>query len=154
GHLIDVRADLFALGVVMYETLTNTMPFGTQSASSVLAAILAGRPPPPTAKLPAPDPAMDALVYKAMAPEPRDRFQTATEMHAALIEYLHDAKTLLPLEEVRRILRAGRPSSAAASDALLEPPPAEEPSRPMEPLGLDVDERCGKCGGRFQALLL
>ena len=47
GNLIDVRADLFSLGVVMYETLHGDLPFGRGNANQVLAAITAGPLPSP-----------------------------------------------------------------------------------------------------------
>lgn len=150
GQLIDVRADLFAVGVVMYETLTNTVPFGTESANAVLAAILAGRPPPPTHKLPRPDHALDALIYKAMEPDPRRRFQTAIEMRQALVDYLVDTKTPLPMEELRRMLRP----NDRWSEGLVDPPDVEQPERTATEIGLQLDKRCGKCGGRFHSMFL
>jgi serine/threonine-protein kinase len=171
GQLIDVRADLFALGAVMYETLTNTLPFGSENANVVLANILAGRPPPPTGGHARRDRAMDALVYKALEPEPARRFQTAHEMRGALVEYLVRAGTQLPLEELRRMLHpthplgrtvdeadddddvvaASRPGASAGRAA------AGEPSLPRAPargslIDLGVAKRCGKCGGPFKAV--
>lgn len=144
GQLIDVRADLFALGVVMYEALANRLPFGSESADSVLAAILGGRPPRPTADLPRSDPKMDALIHRALEPDPERRFQTAAQMRQALVDYLAAAGETLPLEQLRRRLLPG------AADAMPGVPSESAHAVPTE-IGLKVAKRCGKCGGRFTA---
>ncbi|MFO0727185.1 MAG: protein kinase [Myxococcota bacterium] len=150
GHLIDVRADLFALGVVMYETLTNTLPFGSDDANSVLAAILAGRPPPPTSRGGTRDRAMDALIYKALEPKPEDRFQTALEMRAALVDYLRASNIQLPMEELRKLLQRGSPTEIAHEDS----DETSDDQRVPTAIGLGIAKRCGKCGGSFEALFL
>lgn len=152
GQSIDVRADLFALGVVMYETLTNNLPFGSENANAVLAAILAGRPTPPTERHPTRDKAMDALVFKAMEPDPGHRFQTATAMRAALVDYLERSLARMPLEDVRRLLRAAESAGAAepertAPDVIMS---REGPAATQ--IGLEIAKRCGKCGGGFEAV--
>jgi serine/threonine protein kinase/Zn-finger nucleic acid-binding protein len=152
GELIDVRADLFALGVTMYETLTNTVPFGSDNANSVLAAILAGRPPSPTGKHKKQDMQMDAIVYKALEPDPIRRFQTAREMRQALVDYLIRARAQLPLEELRRMLRP-QETNPRSGDVTVEMHAPSLGRAPTE-IGLNIAKRCGKCGGLFSALFL
>lgn len=151
GHLIDVRADLFSLGVVMFETLTNQLPFGSEDANSVLAAILSGRPPPPTGRHPQRDRALDALIYKALEPKPEDRFQTAGEMREALIDYLRSSNIQMPLEELRRLLQRGSAIEAAAME---DGDDTAHDHRVPTAIGLGIAKRCGKCGGSFEALFL
>jgi serine/threonine protein kinase/Zn-finger nucleic acid-binding protein len=145
GELIDVRADLFALGVVMYEALTGELPFGSEDANSVLAAIMAGRPPSPSAELGARDKEMDAIIYKAMDPHRDRRYRTASEMRAALIGYLEDSGAVLPFESLRRMLRPGSPISSSGTSR------GEDG---LHKIDLGVVNRCGKCGGNFSAFFL
>ncbi|MBK8013605.1 MAG: protein kinase [Deltaproteobacteria bacterium] len=148
GHLIDIRADLFALGVVMYEALAGALPFGRGDASEVLAQIRAGRPSSPTRGS---DAEIDALIFRAMEPRADDRFASAAEMRQALVQYLerraHDG---LPLEMLRTMLRAKAPKDG--SIATTPSRTAMSADRAPTEIGLLAAERCGKCGGRFHAL--
>ena len=154
GRLIDVRADLFALGVVLYEALAGVLPFGADNANAVLARIMEGPPPPPTRSLAEPDLAMDALVYRAISPSVERRFQSAIEMREALIEYLDRREARLPLEGLRRMLLPGSTiATAHAGESQESGVESEERLTPTE-IGLAIARRCGKCGGGFSALYL
>ncbi|MBI2378615.1 MAG: protein kinase [Deltaproteobacteria bacterium] len=142
GKLIDVRADLFALGVVIYEALTGELPFGSGSANEVLKRILRGSPSRVSEGT---DPHLDALVQKAIAPIPEDRYQTATEMRHALVAYLRGSNMSLPSEALRELMSPGSPAVDTAS----LPHDAAAFS-----LRLSVVERCGKCGGTVSAMYL
>ncbi len=77
---IDPRADIFALGAVVYECLTGEVPFSGTNGPSILLAILTKDPVPPTmkapdAKYPIP-PAMDDLIELALAKNPNIRTKT------------------------------------------------------------------------------
>lgn len=160
GHLIDVRADLFSLGVVMYETLRGTLPFGNGNANQVLGQILAGRPPSPTDRRYLRDPELDAIIYRAMEIDAEDRFQTAAEMRDALVRYLQSNEVIMPLEPLRRMLRPelgqGGERVPAAVLAVSADDGGDWGSDQQEPteIALTVGERCGKCGGPFAALFL
>ncbi len=85
GKAIDRRADLFALGVMLFEMLTGQMPFpgdGVQVATANVGA------PTPTMASRAPgvavDPVLEALVRKLLEKRPADRFATALDVHAML----------------------------------------------------------------------
>jgi len=80
---LDHRADLYALGVVAYEMLAGRPPF--EGSSQQILAAHTVTPPEPLAKL-RPDipPALAALVMRALAKSPADRWQTAEAMQAQL----------------------------------------------------------------------
>jgi serine/threonine protein kinase len=154
GELIDVRADLFALGVVMYEALRGTLPFGSGSANAVLANILLGGLRGPLEAAGRPDPDLDAIVLRALAPKPEHRFQTAAQMRHELVEYLEHTGPRMPIEQLRAMLQPQSPLSRAARKAApdLAPTLASASASISNPIGLGVAKRCGKCGGPFEAL--
>jgi len=70
SHEVDQRADIYSVGVVLYEVLTGNMPTGVpRPASQMLKEI---------------PPAMDEIVAKCVDPDPEKRFQNAAELRAAL----------------------------------------------------------------------
>jgi TPR repeat protein/serine/threonine protein kinase len=86
GHLessIDGRSDLYSLGLVLYEMLTGAHPFRADTPMGMLMQQLNTLPAPPESICAVP-PAVSALVLKALKKDPRDRFQSAIEMLAAL----------------------------------------------------------------------
>jgi serine/threonine protein kinase len=150
GKDIDRRSDLFAVGVVMYELLAGKLPFGHENANAVLRRILDGPPLAPTAASGERDPAIDAIVLKAIRPNPEDRYQDANEMRTALIEYLTGTNLALPFEILRRMLH---PDSTLGSDASTEIE-AELSEHGVTEIALGVAKRCGKCGGEFRSLFI
>jgi serine/threonine protein kinase len=76
----DERADLFALGVVLYEMLAAKPPFAGDTDAAVGAAIVSDEPPP-LAGAPAP---VQRVVQRCLAKDPADRWQTAHDLAEAL----------------------------------------------------------------------
>lgn len=84
GEPLDLRTDLFSLGVVLYEALTGRMLFPGGSTEEVIRAVLHQRPLPPSRLCSAVPRALDELTLRAIAPERDDRFQTGAELAQAL----------------------------------------------------------------------
>lgn len=85
GPSVDSRADLYGVGVVVYEMLAGRTPFEGQTTGEVVAAVLHTRPLA-LRKLREVHPALEGWVEKAMAPRRSDRFFTARGMREALKE--------------------------------------------------------------------
>jgi serine/threonine-protein kinase len=81
---IDERADLYAVGVMLFEMLTGELPFSGGSPITVAAARLDGPPPDPRGLRPSLDARLADLVLRCMARAPADRFASADELRAAL----------------------------------------------------------------------
>jgi len=85
---VDHRVDLYAVGVILYEALAGEVPFRAETFNELLFKIVLESPVPLTEKVPDMDPALAAIVQKAMAREPKERFQTAAELQQALRDWL------------------------------------------------------------------
>jgi CheY-like chemotaxis protein/tRNA A-37 threonylcarbamoyl transferase component Bud32 len=84
GEEVDQRADLYALGVVMYECLAGHAPFQAPSAVALIGKVLTTEAPPPSAKSADVPPALSALVMRLLSKSRDDRPENA----GALIEQL------------------------------------------------------------------
>src|SRR5204863_2813314 len=80
GHRVDEQTDVYSLGVVLYELLTNEVPFPGENFVAV--AMRHINEPPPSIRERRPDvpPRVEAAVHRAMAKDPRDRFATMAEL--------------------------------------------------------------------------
>ncbi len=136
GDPLDGRADLFALGVVLYELATLQRPFGGTSESAICAAILEGRRRP-ILELRPDATALAAVIDRALAPDRDERFADATEFAAALRAAFGDV--LAGAAAIRAMLdTAGGPAKETArstsvdsttSDAAWEDRPETELDR-------------------------
>lgn len=85
---IDARTDVYALGVILYELLTGSVPFAGGNDDDVASAIRAGQPRLPVEIEPRAPEALQRIALKAMAPRPADRYASAKEMALDLERYL------------------------------------------------------------------
>jgi serine/threonine-protein kinase len=84
GAPVDPTSDLYSLGIVLYELLTGTVPFNGETPVEIAMKHLQATPEPPSAKRPDVPPELDQIVLRALAKNPRDRFQSAEEMDSEL----------------------------------------------------------------------
>jgi eukaryotic-like serine/threonine-protein kinase len=81
---VDARADLYSLGVILYELLCGRPPFLSQVPGELARLILTRRPPPVATVNPGADPRLAAVAERLLRKDPAERFQTALEVLAAL----------------------------------------------------------------------
>jgi serine/threonine-protein kinase len=89
GKKLDRRADVFALGAVLYHLITGSPAYDGDSPLEILRYLTSGRPPPPLPDV-VPLPIIE-VVFKALAFLPEDRFQTAADMQRALTQAMGKA---------------------------------------------------------------
>jgi eukaryotic-like serine/threonine-protein kinase len=85
GIPADGRVDLWASGVILYELLTGLSPFLAETPAAVMHNVLQGQPAAPSTVKPGVPPGFDAVVSRALAKKPDERFQTAREFQAAML---------------------------------------------------------------------
>jgi serine/threonine protein kinase len=84
GEPLDPRSDQFALGIVLYQMVTGLRPFEGASLGAVCAQILNAEPVPPSRHNPAVPDALDRIVARCLAKNPKDRFTSCEELAGSL----------------------------------------------------------------------
>jgi serine/threonine protein kinase len=88
GHAADPRSDLYAVGVTMYGALAARLPFRGKTTSELMRAVLSGSPEPLAHTRPELPQSLLAVIERAMALAPEERFASARAMREALIGVL------------------------------------------------------------------
>ncbi|MCA1600777.1 MAG: protein kinase, partial [Acidobacteria bacterium] len=118
GTAVDARSDIFALGALLYESLTGRPAFSGGSVIEIGARILHFNPPPPSSINKRVHPELDRITLKALAKKPESRYQTASEMVADL----RATRNALDNEDGYRTQRlvASKPSHSSAFKSISE----------------------------------
>jgi WD40 repeat protein/tRNA A-37 threonylcarbamoyl transferase component Bud32 len=107
GEEIDGRADLYSLGCVLYECLVGRAPFRGDSDIAVVFAHLEAEPPAPSAQRPELPAALDAVIARALAKDPQQRYPSCRELARAGLAVAVDEGSRL-LVDVASRAAAGR----------------------------------------------
>jgi serine/threonine-protein kinase len=121
----DPRSDLFAVGVVLYEALAGIPPFDGPSPGSVIYRLLHEHPAPlPPTAFQGISRDVQGVVFRALAKEPANRFQTAEEL-ATVLRSAKDTAWRWEQERPTAVLKLKRPMAGGGS----APPPPPTPPR-------------------------
>jgi len=131
GLKVDARADIYSMGITLYEMLAGRVPFerakDSENDFAVLAAHIDAQPPPPSRFAPSIAPFVESAILKALAKRREDRFSSCEEFQAAL------SPPVLPRT---RIAVAASPPAApqpkAAQPAAKAPTEEASPPKPRE----------------------
>lgn len=149
GHAVDYRSDVYSLGVVLFHMLTGRVPFTGTSAVSIAIKHAMEPPPLPSQLNPALPTNVDAVVLKALAKQPEQRYTSAGELARALraaidphqapatyyttvpIHNEHETPLVLSNEAVLETSPATLNSASTEEAPRMEPPKSAEP--PLSP---------------------
>jgi serine/threonine-protein kinase len=146
GEILDSRTDLFSLGVVMYEMATRHIPFPGATSALVFVQLLNHQPESVRNWNEAIPKELDRIIFKLMAKERTQRFQTAQELDEALAKlgektggWLRKATSAVPLvrtaDPVAREKRLGRKSSDSQLEPARNSPPPADRNSPLPAAG-------------------
>ena len=118
---LDRRSDIFAAGICLYELLTNERLFSGENSYEAINRVRHVQIDPPTAVNPQIPAALEAIVMKALAKEPVDRFQSAAEMSQALRSFMTATNQRTTAVELGAYMRHMFLGTAAPDDATAMP---------------------------------
>jgi Protein kinase domain len=133
GGEVDARADVYALGCLLFKLLTGEVPFPKDGDAARLFAHLNDPPPAPSLYVPEVSMALDDVVIRAMSKSPDDRYPSAGDLGRAALAALRGEQTTAPERTVATGAAATRtaetvaakpdaPAKATAETNRLDPP--------------------------------
>ncbi|MFL5927751.1 MAG: Stk1 family PASTA domain-containing Ser/Thr kinase [Gaiellaceae bacterium] len=137
GARVDPRSDIYSLGIVLYEMLTGHVPFTGDTAVEIAMKHLSEIPDPPSKLRPDVPHDLDAVVMRALAKDPEQRYGSAEEMDADLARVARGVAVSRETENAMTQVLAGAGISTAATvvtrPRAVAPPPAPPVYRPPTP---------------------
>jgi Protein kinase domain len=141
GAAVDARSDLFSLGSVLHQLLTGKRAFDGPTLPSILMRVMKDEPPPPSRLVAGLSPAVDAIVRRALAKEPAERYPDGRMVAEDLEDVLvgrpprHTPITAPAVAEAERTRVSARRVPSAS------PVPATPPSHPGGPAAAKASHR-------------
>lgn len=105
GEEVDARADIFAVGILLYELLTGKRLFYGESDYQTVELVRNAKIPPIAAQNPEVEPELEDVVRKSLARRLEDRFQSATDLQDALAHYVYSRGLKVIARDIADIVR-------------------------------------------------
>jgi eukaryotic-like serine/threonine-protein kinase len=105
GLEVDHRADVFAVGIILWELFTGRRLFMGETDYQTVELVRQARVPSVAALNPEVEPELEAIVRKALAKEPDDRYQSAADLGDALAQYLFSRRMKVTSRDIASLVR-------------------------------------------------
>jgi serine/threonine-protein kinase len=115
GENVDQRADIFSVGILLYEALTSKRLFYGESDYQTVEMVRNAKIPPIGQQNPEVEPEFEEIVRKALARRVEDRFQTATDLQDALAHYWFSRGLKMIQRDIADLVRACQEEQSTAS---------------------------------------
>ncbi len=115
GDKVDHRADVYAVGAMLYHALTGKKPFETDDPASTLSLVLTEEPARPRKVNPEIPEALELVVQRAMAKDPSERYPTMQDLEEALAPF--DGGPLVSADQPQTPAKSGSPTPAPIVNA-------------------------------------
>ncbi len=143
---VDRRADVFALGCVLYEASLGVRPFHGEDALATLYQLLEQPIKTPSSVRPDFPPGLERIILRSLERDAAARFQTTEEMGRALQSWLASERAMVTDSDVAALIQQALGDRVASRQqavdsaliAMDSPPPPEEPEPPPPPPGIET----------------
>jgi len=129
GGTVDARCDVYALGCVLFTTLTGHLPFEREEDVAKLYAHVSEPPPAPSERADGVSDELDVVVERAMAKEPEDRYPSAGDLGRAALSAAIGA----PVSQPEHSVATGEAAPATEPSPGAAPTPTQPSAPPTEP---------------------
>ncbi len=127
GVPVDPRADIFAIGIILWEMLAAKRLFYGDTDYQTVEQVRQARVPSLSALNPQVEPELDAIVRKALARDPADRYDSAASLGDALSQFLFSRRMKVTALDISKLVRAiqeertrNKPKSSSLINALIQ----------------------------------
>jgi serine/threonine protein kinase len=128
GAETDARADIYSLGIVLYELVTGRLPFESESEYTLMQAQVEALPPSPRQITPTVSPELEHVILRALAKAPHERFQSTEEFSLALAHCVPQAE---PRDTMATLLAVLKDHTGQMAPANIQPQQARHVSPPV-----------------------
>ncbi len=151
GLEVDHRADVFAVGILLWELFTSRRLFYGETDYQTVELVRQARIPSMAAHNPEIEPELEAIVRKALARDPQDRYSAAADLGDALTQYLFSRRMKVTARDIAGLVRDTqvemmRKRSAAPKESLIDALIQDEMAKMTSLLEPDGKESSGRPG--------
>ena len=147
---VDRRADVYAVGCMLWHAAAGEKLWADMQDGEVMRALIEGNIPKPSEKRPV-DPTLEAIVMKALSPDPNSRYSTASELRLAIDAYLAESSPGTTMREVGELISSTFAEQNEARKRQIHVAITSPHSEPPPPIPEGIEPIIGSTAGSAAA---